>query len=187
MKITKKSLINIFKKKNYSSFELILKDHTDDFFKWFRLNSEKHRFDESPININLPDDYKPEFGKCFKNSQYYHFFLNYDYLEGFVSKIERSTIKHFINHAFNANNNELIDFTYYSDKSKLKEKSGFLPEFYVGVRVPNNIMDKIFHKLQIDKNETKGLSLSVSLLITYFIIDTDLGLNIKHYTEPIDY
>jgi len=185
MKISKKSLINSFEWRNDGEFRNILGDNTDNFFEWFRLNSEKYRFNKDIENFELPDDYKPELGSCFKNSQYYHFFHEYDYYEGFTALISGDI--QFIIHAFNVKNQNLADFTYYSNIEKVRKWLGSLPDFHVGIKIPPDIMVEVFNRLGIDHDETRtSNSLSISLLIPYYIINSGLDWDITSYASPIE-
>jgi len=185
MKITKKSLINKFKRANYSEYYNIFEEHTADFFNWFRLKSEKFRFNKDRESIELPNTFIPELGKCYKNSQYYHFFSEFDCFEGFA--FIGGTNTQFINHAFNVKDRNLEDFTYYSNKEEVIRMLGSLPDFYVGVRIPGDIMDEIFNRLEIDVDETRtNISLSISLLIAYYIIDSGKDWDINNFVSPVE-
>ncbi|HUX57813.1 MAG TPA: hypothetical protein VMV77_12620 [Bacteroidales bacterium] len=185
MKITKKSLINIYRIRNYNTYNNILGEQVDDFFDWFRLKSKKYRFDKDHDAIELPDTFIPELGKCYKNSQYYHFYGSFQYFEGFTSFLENST--RFINHAFNVENTSLKDFTYYYNREEVIRWMGNAPDFHVGIIIPPNIMVEIFENLDIDVEETRtNISLSISLLIAYYIIDSGLDLDIGNFKDPVE-
>ena len=166
-------------------FENILEEDTDDFFNWIRLKSEKFRFNKDLENIDLPDTYIPELGKCFKNSQYYHFFIEYDYFEGFASAIGAEN--KFIYHAFNVKDGLLSDFTFYSNMEEARRWLVSLPDFYLGIKIPSIVMIDIFDRLEITLDELRtSNSLAISLLIAYFIIDCGLDWDIHSFVSPIE-